>query len=95
MIKIFQSHGLKFEIKRNLKSVDYLDITFDRNTGSYRPYRKLNNDIRYINAKLNHPPSILKQIPTAISKRISINSSNKQIFQRAAPYYNNILKDWI
>ena len=29
----------------------------------------------------------------AISKRISINSSSKQIFQRAAPYYNNILKD--
>ena len=42
---------LKLEIKCNLKSVDYLDITFDRNTGSYRPYRKPNNDTRYINAK--------------------------------------------
>ena len=46
-----------------------------------------------INAKSNHPPSILKQIPAAISKRISTNSSNKQIFQNAAPYYNNIVKD--
>ena len=86
LIKIFQTHGLKLEIKCNLKSVDYLDITFDRNTGSYRPYRKPNNDTRYINAKSNHPPSILKQIPAAISKQISINSSNKQIFQKAAPY---------
>ena len=93
LIKIFQTHGLKLEIKCNLKSVDYLDITFDLNTGSYRQYRKPNNDTGYINAKSNHPPSILKQIPAAISKRISINSSNKQIFPKAAPYHNNILKD--
>ena len=26
LIKIFQTHGLKLEIKCNLKSVDYLDI---------------------------------------------------------------------
>ena len=93
LIKIFQTHGLKLEIECNLKNVDYLDITFDLNTGSYRPYRKPNNGTRYINTKSNHPPSILKQIPAAISKRISTNSSNKQIFQNAAPYYNNILKD--
>ena len=86
LIKILQSYGLKLEIKCNLKSIDYLDITLDLNTESYRPYRKTNNDTRYINAKSNHPPSILKQIPAAISKQISINSSNKQIFQKAAPY---------
>ena len=77
LIKIFQTHGLKLKIKCNLKGVDYLHITFDLNTGSYRPYRKTNNDTRYINAKSNHPPYILKQIPGAISKQISINSSNK------------------
>ena len=93
MIKIFQTHSLKLEIKCNLKKVDYLDITFDLNTRSYRPYRKPNNDARYINVKSNHPPSILKQIPAAISKWISTNSSNKQIFQNAAPHYNNILKN--
>ena len=77
-IKIFQTHGLKLEIKCNLKSVDYLDITFDRNTGSYRPYRKPNNDTRYINAKSNHPPSILKQIPVAISNEYQlIHQANK------------------
>ena len=69
-----------------------MDITFDLNTGSYCQYRKPNNDTRYVNAKSNHPPSILKQIPADISKRISTNSSNKQIFQNAATYYNNILK---
>ena len=34
LIKIFKTHGLKLEIKCNFKSVD---ITFDLNTGSYRP----------------------------------------------------------
>ena len=77
LFKIFQTYGLKLEIKCNLKTVDYLDITFDLNTGCYRPYRKQNNDTRYINEKSNHSPSILKQIQAAISKRISINSSNK------------------
>ena len=43
----------------------------------YRPYRKPNNDTRYINPKSNHPPFILRQIAAAISKQISINSSNK------------------
>ena len=67
------------------KKVDYLDTTFNLKTGIYRPYRKPNNDTRYINAKSNHPPSILKEIPADISKRISTNSLKKQIFQNAAP----------
>ena len=92
MIKVFQTHGLKLEFEFSLKTVDYLDITFDLNTGSYRPYRKPNNDTRYINAKSKHPSFILKQISTAISKQISTNSLNKQIFKKVAPYYNNILK---
>ena len=92
MIQTSQTHGLKLEIKCNLKKVDYLDITFDLNAGSYSPYRKSNNDARYTNAKSNHSPSILKQIPAAISERISPNVSNKQTFQNAAPYYNNILR---
>ena len=86
LIRTFYTHGLKLEIKCNLKSIDYLDIIFDFNTGYCRPYRKPNNDARYINTKSNHSPSILKQIPAVISKRISTNSSSKQIFQRAAPY---------
>ena len=73
LIKIFQTLGLKLEIKCNLKKVDYLDITFDLNTESYRLYRKPSNDTRYINGKSNHLPSIIKQIPAAISKRISTN----------------------
>ena len=70
-----------------------MDITFDLNMASYRPYRKPDNGTRFINAKSDHPPSVLKQIPAAISKRICTSLSNKQIFQNAAPYYNNVLED--
>ena len=93
LLKIFQRNGLKLDIKCNLKVVDYLDITFDLKTGSYKLYRKPNNDTRYINSKSNHPPTILKQIPTAIPNRISTNSSNEEIFKNSAPYYNNNLKE--
>ena len=85
-IKLFQTHGLKLEVKCPLKTVDDLDITFDLNLGFYRLYRKPYNGTRYISAKSNHPPSILKQIPAAISKRIYTNSSNKPIFQNESPY---------
>lgn len=91
LIEIFKEHELKIVIQCNLKSVDYLDITLDLNTGSYKPYNKLNNDPRYINANSNHPPSIIKQIPKSISKRISNNSQNENIFQKASPFYNNSL----
>ena len=92
-LKSFRHMVLKLEIKCNLKKVGYFSIRFDLNTGSYRPYRKPNNDTRYKIGKWYHPPSILKHVLAAISKRMSINLSNKQIIQRVAPYYNNILKD--
>ena len=93
LIKIFKDNDLKLEIKCNLKSVDYLDVTFDLETGTYKPYSKPNNTIRYIDARSNHPPNIIKQLPKSISKRISSNSSTKEIFTNTAPYYNNILKN--
>ena len=79
LIKVFQRNGLVLDIKCNLKVVDYLDITFDLKTGSYKPYRKPNNDTQYINSKSNHPPTILKQIPTAISNRISTSGYKEKL----------------
>ena len=44
-----------------------------------------------INKHSNHPPSILRQLPTSINKRISTLSSDKQTFEDAAPAYQNAL----
>ena len=39
------------------------------------------------------PPSITKQFPAIISKRLSYISCDKECFDKAAPGYNNALKN--
>ena len=74
-----------------IKFKNFLDVTFDLSTGKYKPYRKPNDDPLYINKHSNHPPSILRQLPTSINKRISTLSSDKQTFEDAAPAYQSAL----
>ena len=81
IIQIFKDNALNIEINCNLKSVDYLDVTFDLNDGTYKPFNKPNNSPTYLHVESNHPPSVIKQIPLSISKRISNNSSSKQILR--------------
>ena len=82
------------DIKCNLKIVDYLDTSFDLNSGIFKPFNKPNNKPLYINASSNHPPSLLRQIPKSVSKRITANSCNEEdIFCKSAPFYNSILQN--
>ena len=92
--KIFKDKGLDIIIKCNLKIVDYLDLTFKLNDGSYRPFRKPNDTPNYIHKESNHPPSILKTLPSMIEieKRISDLSATKEIFESAKPYYEEALR---
>ena len=55
MIEIFKNPGFKIEIKTNLR-LDLLD-------GTYKPYKKSNDQFLYFNASLNHPPRKIKQLP--------------------------------
>ena len=57
----------------------------------FKRYNKTKNIPQYVNAKSNHPLSILKKIPKSVSKRISSSSCNEQVFNAAAPFYNDIL----
>ena len=90
-IRIFQQFGFKITISTNLKIVNFLDVTFNLTTSTYQPYNKPNDQPIYINTKSNHPPNVIKAIPESISRRISSISSNKTIFEKAAPYYNKAL----
>ena len=65
--KIFRDHGLNITTETNLHITEYLDVTFNLKTVKYHPYRKQNN-LQYIRKKSNHPPSIIKRIPSMISK---------------------------
>ena len=90
LIKIFKQHHLKIEIKCNMNTVDYLDITFNLTEGTYKPYNKMNINPRYINSNSNHPPAIIKQLANSVSRRIPTNSCNEQVFNSDSQYYNNI-----
>ena len=53
---------------------------------------KPNNTTQYIDTRSNHPPSILKQLPSAINRRISGISCNKKTFDKAKQHYEDALK---
>ena len=59
-----------------MEIVNYLDVTLNLNDGSYRPYKKPNDETN-IHVNSDHPPSILKQLPVSIEKRLSSLSSSK------------------
>ena len=44
----FNDHNLRLTIEANKKRVDYLDITLDLITGSYKPFNKPGNEIQYM-----------------------------------------------
>ena len=93
--QLFKENGLPVEIECNLKTVYCLDITLDLNTDTYKPYHKPNGETLYIHAKSNHPTNILKQLPISIETRLSILSSNSEIFHEASKHYQNILNQSI
>ena len=89
--EIFKENGLKITIKANMKSVNYLDINLDLNSGLFKPYMKPNDTPIYVHKDSNHPPSILKNIPAAVNKRLSTISANQEVFENAAPPYQEAL----
>ena len=65
---------------------------FNLNNSNYKLYQKPDNEILYIHKNSNYTPSILKQIPTSIEKRISTLSSNKTIFNESKEIYQKALE---
>ena len=75
----------------NLVEVNFLGVTFNLENGSYQPYKKPNDELKYINVLSNHPPQILKQLTTTISDRLSRNSSSELIFNESKHQYEDAL----
>ncbi len=83
--KVFTNNSLKITIEANMKTVDFLDITMDLSSGTHKPFMKPNNIPLYVHKESNHPPSIIKNIPESINKRLSTISSNEKNIQRSNP----------
>jgi hypothetical protein len=88
---IFTVNGLNITIEVNKKVINFLDITMDLNTDTFKPYMKPNNSLLYVHKDSNHPPSVLKNIPESVNKRLSSISSNAEIFNSAIPPYQDAL----
>ena len=70
----------------------FLDVTFNLNDGTYRPFHKPNKETLYIHVESNHPLQIIKKIPRSIKKRLSRLSSTKNIFEKSKDYYEQRLR---
>ena len=88
---IFKNNGLDVIIECTMKLVNYLDVTFNLNDGTYRPYKKLDNIIQYRHFETNHTPNIIKQIPKPIEKPFCQLSSNEEIINESATFYEEKL----
>lgn len=84
---------LKITFEANLTVVDFLDVTMSLVDGSYKPYRKDDLAPLYIHQNSNHPPHVKKQMVKMIGRRISDLSSDENIFNQAAPIYNQALRN--
>ena len=92
IISIFKNEGLQITINVNLPTVDFSDVTFDLASNRYYPFRKPDNNLLYINKYSNHPPTILKELPNMINKRISDLSCNEEEFKKSKSQYESALK---
>ena len=90
--RIFKRNHLKISIEQKGLSVNFLDVTLGTD-GSYKPYRKPNGITKYVNKVSNHPPSILKNIPVSIAKRLNSISSSRDEFDAAKDEYQKALED--
>ena len=91
--KLFKEQNLKITSECNLHTTDFLDVTFDLNNNTFCAYKKPNSYPLYIHKNSNHPPTIIKNLPTNIGKRISDLSSNFHEFDKVKDMYQKALKD--
>ena len=68
-------------------------MTFNMINGSYKPSKKPNDTLLYINKNSNHPPQIIKKFPKTNNDRLCRNSSNAEIFHASKIEYETALRN--
>ena len=91
IVKIFKDTDFSIDITTDLVEVNFLDVTFNLLNETYRPRRKPNDELKYINVSSNHPPQIIKQLVNTINDRLSRNSSSEKVFNEFKSYYEDAL----
>ena len=89
--KLFKENELDIIIQCNMKTVNYLYVILNLENSTDRLYQKENNKIKYINPESNHPPYIIKQLTLSIESRLSLLSSEEEIFNDCVIPYQDAL----
>jgi hypothetical protein len=92
MSAIFRKYNLEITIEANKKRVEFLDIYMDLEKNEFGPNLKPNDTPVYVDAGSNHPPKVLENIPKGINRRLSTISASKDIYDKAAPFYQDALE---
>ena len=92
LCQIFKENGFNITIEVNVKSVNFLDVNLNLDTGIYKPDMKPNDTPLYVHSQSNHPPGILRNIPQSVNRRLSSISANEEVFKQACPPYQEALE---
>ena len=88
-----EKFGLRITVEKGKEDVNHLDVTLDLEKEEYKPYKKPNDNPIYVNTSSNHPPTVIRQIPAGINKRLSAISSNEENFNKAKEIYQKALNN--
>ena len=77
----------------NLKTVDFLDITFNLVEENFKPYKKPNSQTLYVNIESNHYNTVLNEIPNSVNQRLTNISSSEIEFEHCKNEYEKALKE--
>ena len=75
-----------------MKTIDFLDVTLDLNSRTYKTFNKPNNTPLYVHKQSSHPPNVTKNIPLAVNQRISSNSSDSKLFEETKGPFQEALQ---
>ena len=87
IVALFKIEGLSITIDTNLTETDFLDVSFNLSSKTYKPYRKPNNDPLYVNTQSNHPKTVLDAIPKMVNHRLCETSCDINAFNDAKTTY--------
>ena len=88
VIKLFKEIGFKVEMETNLKIVNFLDITFNQASTKYRPYRKPNGNLMYIQKALKDRAR--KEQRKKNNRNRKVICFNPHIASKSAPTLPNV-----